>query len=81
MDCNVRIGLFFEGIDALLHRPLIDIELVDDLFIGPVRIPWNKLKPTVEGYGRRNSPQAYEWFECLHSEMQRREQGPQQIQQ
>jgi hypothetical protein len=32
----VAVGTFFEGIGILLHRKLIDIGLVDDLFTSPV---------------------------------------------
>jgi len=69
------IGVFFEGVGVLLHRELIDIELVDDLFTGPSKIIWNKIRQLVEVTREKASyPQLYEWFEYLYNELQKREQ-------
>ena len=69
------IGVFFEGVGVLLHRELIDIELVDDLFTGPTKIIWNKIRQLVEVTREKASyPQLYEWFEYLYNELQKREQ-------
>ena len=77
-----EIGIFFEGIGVLLHRKLIDIGLVDDLFSGPVKMTWEKMKPLAEATRKKlNLPQMGEWFEYLYNEMQKREQRLQQIQQ
>jgi len=77
-DVNV-IGWFFEGVGVLLHKKLIDIAVVDDLFSSPIKISWEKLKPVAEGerkeFGR---PQIWEWWEYLYNEMQKREQKLQQ---
>jgi hypothetical protein len=73
-DIN-EIGWFFEGVGVLLHKKLIDIAVVDDLFSSPIKVSWEKLKPIAEGerkhYGR---PQVWEWWEYLYNEMQKREQ-------
>jgi len=73
-DVN-EIGWFFEGVGVLLHKKLIDIAVVDDLFSSPIKISWEKLKPIAEGerkhYGR---PQIWEWWEYLYNEMKKREQ-------
>jgi hypothetical protein len=73
-DVN-KVGWFFEGLGVLLHRKLIDISLVDDLFSSPVKRAWEKLKPVAEGErNQTNRPQIWEWFEYLYNEMKKREQ-------
>ena len=74
-----EVGWFFEGVGVLLHRKLIDIRLVDDLFSSPVKRAWERLKPIAEGErNQTNRPQIWEWFEYLYNEMQKREQNLQQ---
>ena len=69
------VGLFFEGVGVLLHRRLVDISLVDDLFTFDIRIVWEKLKPIVEGARKHfNAPTILEYFEYLYNEMKKREQ-------
>ena len=73
-DVN-EIGWFFEGVGVLLHRGLIDITVVDDLFSSPIKISWEKLKPVAEGERKQfNRPQIWEWWEYLYNEMKKREQ-------
>ena len=70
-----EVGWFFEGVGVLLHRRLIDIGLVDDLFSSPVKRAWEKLKPIAEGERNQTQrPQIWEWFEYLYYEMKKREQ-------
>ena len=77
-----QIGIFFEGIGVLLHRKLIDIDLVDDLFTAPVKMQWERMKPLVKDYRKeRNLPTIFEYFEYLYNELQKREQRLQQTQQ
>ena len=74
-----EVGWFFEGVGVLLHRKLIDIRLVDDLFSSPVKRAWERLKPIAEGERNQTQrPQIWEWFEYLYNEMQKREQQLQQ---
>jgi hypothetical protein len=69
-----EIGWFFEGVGVLLHKKLIDIAVVDDLFSSPIKISWEKLKPIAEGERKRfGRPQIWEWWEYLYNEMQKRE--------
>jgi hypothetical protein len=64
---------FFEGIGILLHKKLIDIELVDDLFSMHIKMNWEKIKPIVEGRRKEwNTPAYWEWFEYLYNEMKKR---------
>jgi hypothetical protein len=70
-----EVGWFFEGVGVLLHRRLIDIGVVDDLFSSPVKRAWERLKPIAEGERNQTQrPQIWEWFEYLYNEMQSREQ-------
>jgi len=72
-------GWFFEGVGVLLHRKLIDIAVVDDLFSSPIKISWEKLKPIALGERKQSGrPQIWEWWEYLYNEMQNREQKLQQ---
>jgi len=77
-----EIGIFFEGVGVLLHRKLIDIGLVDDLFSSPIKMTWEKMNPLVKATRKKlNLPQMGEYFEYLYNEMQKREQSLQQTQQ
>ena len=70
-----EVGWFFEGVGVLLHRRLIHVALVDDLFSSPVKRAWERLKPIAEGERKQTGrPQIWEWFEYLYNEMQKREQ-------
>jgi len=74
-DVN-EIGWFFEGVGVLLHKKLIDIAVVDDLFSSPIKISWEKLKPVAEGERKQfGRPQIWEWWEYLYNEMQKREES------
>jgi hypothetical protein len=69
----------FEALGVLLKNKLIDIRLVDDLFTGPSKWFWEKLKPIVEDTRKRfNYPQYAEHIEYLYNEMKKREQKLQQ---
>jgi hypothetical protein len=77
-DVN-EIGWFFEGVGVLLHKKLVDISVVDDLFSSPIKISWEKLKPIAEGERKQfGRPQIWEWWEYLYNEMKKREQKLQQ---
>jgi len=70
-----QVGVFFEGVGVLLHRGLIDIGLVDDLFSTPIKDAWENMKLAVEARRKRTDrPSVAEWFEYLYNEMQKREQ-------
>ncbi len=74
------IGGFFEGIGVLLHRKLVDIGLVDDLFRESIKLMWEKAKaPLCDARQRLNMPNYGRFFEYLYNELQKREQTPQQI--
>ncbi len=72
-DIN-EIGWFFEGVGVLLHKKLISIAVVDDLFSSPIKISWERMKPIVEGERKQfGRAQIWEWWEYLYNEMQKRE--------
>jgi hypothetical protein len=71
----VTVITFFEGIGVLLHRKLIDIELVDDLFTSPVNMAWDRMKDGInEARKEFGQPTISEWFEYLYNELRKREQ-------
>jgi hypothetical protein len=69
-----EVGSFFDSIGILLHRKLIDIEMVDELFSFYIKAAWEKLKPAIEGRRKELTPKLRKWFEYLYNEMQKREQ-------
>jgi len=61
------VGYFFDGIGVLIHKKLIDIQLVDDLMSSGVIWLWEKTGPIIkERRLRRNRPQIWEWVEYLY---------------
>ena len=68
------VGTFFEGIGELLHKKLIDAEIVQDLFA--VELYWTKAEPLMKELRKQFSPKLWEWFEYLYNEMKKRNQHP-----
>jgi hypothetical protein len=69
----VMCSMFMEGIGVLLHRKLVDIEPIEELF--PIKSGWRKLEPVIIGTRKQTgSSGTYEWFEYLYNELQKREQ-------
>jgi hypothetical protein len=68
-----EVGYFFDGIGILLHRKLIDIEMVDELFSFYIKAAWEKLKPGIEERRKELDPKLRKWFEYLYNEMKKRE--------
>jgi hypothetical protein len=70
-----RIANYYEEVGTLLHRGLIDAELVSEFLLPSTIVFWNKLKPIIEGFREElGSRFYYYWFECLYNEMKKREQ-------
>jgi len=64
------VCMYLEGNGVLLHRKLVDIDLIRDLF--NVVSWWEKLKPIIYGVREeRHLPEYYEWFEYLANEMKK----------
>jgi hypothetical protein len=68
------VCMFYDEVGVLLHKGLIDIDLVDELFGDAVPLMWEKLKNFIEEARRRYRPGAYLHFEYLYNEMKKREQ-------
>jgi hypothetical protein len=66
------VGTFFEGVGELLHKKLIDIEIVEDLFA--VELYWTKTEPLIKDLRKQFTPKLNEWFEYLYNEIKKREQ-------
>ena len=68
------VCMFYDEVGVLLHKGLIDIDLVDELFGDAVPLMWEKLKNFIEEARRRYRPGAYLHFEYLYDEVKKREQ-------
>ena len=69
----IMCAMFMEGIGVLLHRKLVDIEAIQELF--PIESGWRKLEPVLIGTRKQQgTPGTYEWYEYLYNEMKKREQ-------
>jgi hypothetical protein len=66
----LQISVFFEGIGILVHRKLIDIDMVRDLFGEPIKLIWEKNEPIL----KEMHADACFWFEYLYNEIKKREQ-------
>jgi len=70
------VGMYCEGIGVLLHRRLVDVDLIRELFA--VTGIWEKMKPIVDSVREEyHLPEYYVWFEYLYNEMKKREQRSQ----
>ena len=70
------IDNFFNQVGILLHRGLIDVGLVRDVFTYRVEMLWKKTEPIIQGMRKEfNQPEAGKWFEYLYNEMKKREQS------
>jgi hypothetical protein len=68
---------FMEGIGVLLHRRLVDIEPLRELF--PIEAGWRKLGPIlIHSRKKSGNPETWQWFEYLYNEAKKREQTLQQ---
>jgi hypothetical protein len=65
-------AMFMEGLGVLLHRKLVDVGPLRELF--PIESGWRRLEPIVMGTRKQyGSPSSYEWFEYLYNETKKRE--------
>ena len=68
------VAMFYEEVGVLLHKKLIDIDLVDELLGDSIQLTYEKLKNMLEEARKRYRPGAYLHFEYLYNEMKKREQ-------
>jgi hypothetical protein len=67
------MGTYFKGIGVLVRMNLIDLNLVDELMGTSIRLHWEKSGSIMKEFRKRMWPHAYEWFEYLYNELQKRE--------
>jgi len=63
------VGAFFEGIGVLVHRKVIDAELVGELMSRHVAFFWEKIKPISYEMRRRLKLPVDLWLEYLYTQM------------
>lgn len=74
------VSTYFQEIGTLLHRKIIDINFLYDIW-GSTAIKWNweKVKPVILGLRKEfDDPRVFCWFEYLYNEVKKREQKLQQ---
>ncbi len=63
-----QMASFYEGVGVLLHRKLVDVGLVEELFGADARRMWSLFKPIIEEARKRtNAPDTYAAFEYLYN--------------
>jgi hypothetical protein len=70
------ISTYFMEIGTLLHRKIIDINFLYDIWgYTSIKMNWEKVKPIVLGLRKQfNDPSVYCWFEYLYDEVMKRQQ-------
>jgi len=63
------VGAFFEGIGVLVHRGLIDVDLVGELLSRHIVFFWDKIKPISLEMRRRLEVPVDVWLEYLYNEV------------
>lgn len=66
------VTTFYEGVGELLHKKLVDIGTIEDLFA--VQLYWAKVEPLIMGLRKQFGSKQFEWFEYLYNELRKREQ-------
>jgi hypothetical protein len=70
------VSTYFQEIGTLLHRKIIDINFLYDIFGSTaIKLNWEKVKPIILGLREEfNDPRVFCWFEYLYNEIKKREQ-------
>lgn len=62
-----HVTAYYEGIGIMVHRKLVDPNLIENLMSSSIIETWEKLEPMIaEIRVRENYPQVVEWFEYLY---------------
>ncbi len=76
-----QVMAVFEGLGHLMHRNLIDKDLVCELMNESTKMAWEKVKPMVEDARKRIAQRkpgeyipVYKWWEYVYNEVKKREQ-------
>jgi hypothetical protein len=68
----LHVDNFFQQVGILLHKGLIDADLVREVFTYRVELLWKKAEPIIQGVRKElNQPEAGKWFEYLANEMKK----------
>ena len=79
---GILLGHTIKGVGVLVKRELIDLSLVDELMSESILHYWERLRPIMKGFREQYGfPEAWQGLEYLSSQIQKREQQPQQTQQ
>jgi hypothetical protein len=70
------VSTYFQEIGTLLHRKIIDINFLYDIFGSTaIKLHWEKVKPVILGLREQfHDPRVFGWFEYLYDEVKKREQ-------
>jgi hypothetical protein len=70
------ISTYFTEIGTLLHRKIIDINFLYDIWgYTSIKMNWEKAKPVILGLREQfNDPSVFCWFEYLYDEVMKRKQ-------
>jgi hypothetical protein len=61
---------YYDGLGYLLHKRLIDTDIIEYILSGGITGSWKKLQPLIIGLRKdRNLPALFEWVEYLYEEM------------
>jgi len=70
----ITISAYYDGLGFLLHKRLIDSDIIEYILTGGITDAWKKLKPLIiEMRKDRNLPELLKWFEYLYEEMKKPE--------
>jgi hypothetical protein len=60
------LAVFFEGVDILLEQDLIDIKMVDRLFVPTLYLLWERMRPVISAMREGlNEPSFFAHYEYL----------------
>jgi hypothetical protein len=66
----LTLAAYYDGLGFLLHKQLIDIDIIEYILSGGITGSWERLQPIIIGMRNdRNLPTLLEWFEYLYEEM------------
>jgi hypothetical protein len=70
------VSTYFHEMGTLLHRKIIDINFLYDIFGSTaIKVHWEKVKPVILGLREQfHDPSVFGWFEYLCNEVKKREQ-------
>ena len=73
-DAVYLVALTWESLGVLVFRREVTLDLIDDLFSGPILLSWQKLRVYSEEWRRaQNRETGSEWFHWLAERMIERE--------